>query len=111
MRARSLDMLRARYLACGVGCAMFSTRRVLAACLSGVLLPSAVAAQPKVPCEQYSRSAAVFVGIAGAPVKRVVQLPYHPPLEMTLTPIEVERAYLGVTTRIVYVTEGVQPRK
>jgi hypothetical protein len=83
---------------------MFSTRRVLAAWLTGVLLPSAVAAQSNVPCEEYSRSAAVFVGTAGTPVKRVVQLPYHPPLQMTLTPIEVERAYLGVTTRIVYVT-------
>ena len=83
---------------------MFSTRRIAVACLAAALLPAAVAAQSNTPCEEYSRSAAVFVGTAGAPVTRVVQLPYHPPLQMTLTPIEVDRAYLGVTTRTVYIT-------
>jgi hypothetical protein len=83
---------------------MFRTRLVSALCLAATLLPSAVAAQPDVPCEQYSQSAAVFVGTAGAPVKRMVQLPYHPPLEMTLTPFEVERTFLGVTPRVVFVT-------
>lgn len=56
------------------------------------------------PCEQYSASGAVFVGIAGPPVKRRVQLPDHPPLEMILTPVTVERSYLGVSTPVVFLT-------
>lgn len=56
------------------------------------------------PCEAYSESSAVFVGIAGEPVSRRVQLPEHPPLAMKLTPFTVERAYLGVTTPVVYAT-------
>jgi hypothetical protein len=81
---------------------MFRTRCAPAVCLAAALVSSS-AAQSSVPCEEYSRSAAVFIGTAGAPVKRVVHLPDHPPLQMTLTPIEVEQAYLGVTTRVVYV--------
>ena len=82
---------------------MFSVRPIPVVCLAAALLPSAVAGQSNAPCEAYSRSGAVFIGTAGAPFKRIVQLPDHPPLQMTLTPIEVERAYLGVTTRAVYV--------
>ena len=59
--------------------------------------------QQQLPCESYSDSVAVFVGVAGAPVNRSVQLPDHPPLQMTLTPMTVERAYVGVTTSVMYV--------
>lgn len=62
------------------------------------------AGQSDVPCESYSQSGAVFVGTAGAVVKRVVQLANHPPIEMKLTPVEVEHAYLGVTTSVMYIT-------
>jgi hypothetical protein len=55
------------------------------------------------PCDEFSRSEAVFVGVAAAPVKRWVQLPDNPTVEMTLTPIEVERAYRGVSTPVIYV--------
>ena len=65
-------------------------------------LAHAQARDQQVPCEAYSQSASVFVGQAGALVKRWVQLPEHPPLVMTLTPVAVERAYLGVTTSIMY---------
>lgn len=56
------------------------------------------------PCEAYSEASAVFVGIAGEPVQRRVQLPGAPPVEMTLTPITVARAYFGVITPVVYLT-------
>jgi hypothetical protein len=75
-----------------------------AACLAAALLPSIAAAQSNPPCESYSQSTAVFVGTAGAPVRRIVQLQSHPPIEMTLTPIELEQAFLGVNTRVMYVT-------
>ena len=58
----------------------------------------------QVPCESYSESAAVFIGVAGAPVQRQVQLPNHPPLMMKLAPMTVERAFTGVKTRIIYLT-------
>lgn len=77
--------------------------RAPAVCLTAILLPSMAAAQADLPCDSYSKSAAVFVGTAGDVVKRIVQLPGHPPLEMKLTPMEVERAYLGVTTSVMYV--------
>lgn len=83
---------------------MTSSRRVPAAWLAVALLPSMAAAQSNPPCESYSQSGAVFIGTAGAPVKRIVQLPDHPLLEMSFTPMEVEQAYLGVTTRVMYVT-------
>lgn len=56
----------------------------------------------QLPCESYSESAAVFVGVAGAPVMRRVQLPNHPLLSLKLTPITVERAFLGVKTPVMY---------
>lgn len=59
--------------------------------------------QQQLPCESYSDSVAVFIGVAGAPVNRLVQLSDHPPLQMTLTPMTVERAYVGVTTPVMYV--------
>jgi hypothetical protein len=77
---------------------------VPAVCLAAILLPSLAAAQSESPCESYSKSGAVFVGTAGTPVRRIVQLPNNPPIEMTLTPVEVERAYLGVTTPVMYIT-------
>jgi hypothetical protein len=58
--------------------------------------------EQQLPCESYSESAAVFTGVAGAPVKRWVQLPDHPPLQMTLTPMAVERAFVGVETPVMY---------
>lgn len=68
------------------------------------LLPGTAHAQPgsELPCQEYSQSAAVFVGVAAAPVKRWVQLPDHPPLAMKLTPVTVERAFLGVSTAVMY---------
>ncbi len=54
------------------------------------------------PCESLSQSAAVFVGVAGAPVTRWVQLPNHPPIAMKLTPVMVEREYVGVKTPVLY---------
>ena len=84
-------------------CHMISFRTP-AVCLAAILLPSMAAAQSESPCESYSQSGAVFVGTAGAVVKRIVQLPNHPPIEMKLTPVEVEQAYLGVTTPVMYIT-------
>jgi hypothetical protein len=72
--------------------------------LAAILLPSMAAGQSDVPCESYSQSGAVFVGTAGAVVKRIVQLPDHPPIEMKLTPVAVEQVYLGVTTPVMYIT-------
>lgn len=83
---------------------MFSTRHIAAAGLTIALCPAVVAAQSGIPCEEYSASSAVFVGTAGERVKRVVQLPYHQPLEMLLTPIAVEQTYHGKTTRVMYIT-------
>lgn len=56
------------------------------------------------PCEAWSGSEAVFVGVASAPVTRRVTLPEHPPIPMKLSPVTVEHAYKGVTTPVVYVT-------
>lgn len=75
-----------------------------AICLAAILLPSMAAGQSDAPCESYSQSGAVFIGTAGAVAKRIVQLPNHPPIEMKLTPVEVEQAYLGVTTPVMYIT-------
>ncbi len=85
---------------------MTASRLVTVVCLAAAMRPSVAAAQskPPLPCEEYSQSGAVFVGTAGAPVTRTVQLPQHPPLQMKLTPVEVERAFLGVTTPVMYVT-------
>jgi hypothetical protein len=58
--------------------------------------------EQQVPCESYSDSAAVFIAVASAPVDRWVQLPDHPPLQMKLTPMTVERAYVGVKTPVMY---------
>jgi hypothetical protein len=55
------------------------------------------------PCQEYSQSEAVFVGVARAPIKQWVRLPDNPTVEMTLTPIEVERAYRDVSTPVIYV--------
>ena len=55
--------------------------RAPAICLAAILLSSMSAGQSDVPCESYSQSGAVFVGPAGAVVKRIVQLPDHPPIE------------------------------
>jgi len=76
----------------------------LAAVCGVAFLPWTAHAQPgtELPCQAYSQSTSVFVGVAAAPVKRWVQLPHHPPLEMKLTPITVERAYLGVSTPVMY---------
>jgi hypothetical protein len=92
--------------------AMSSFWRLLA-CAAGVFPATSLAyAQPRdqqAPCEAYSQSVSVFIGQAGAPVRRSVQLPGHPPLVMTVTPVAVERAFLGVTTSIIYLTPlGVQ---
>ena len=73
-------------------------------CLLIAPVVQAQANDQQAPCEAYSQSSAVFVGTAAAPVKRLVQLPKHPPIEMTLTPMIVERAYLGVTTSLMYLT-------
>jgi hypothetical protein len=81
---------------------MIFTARAPAICLAAILLPSMAAGQSDVPCESYSQSGAVFVGTAGPVVKRTVELPT--PIEMKLTPVEVEQAYLGVTTPVMYIT-------
>ena len=83
---------------------MIFSLRAAAICLAGILFPSIAAGQSEFPCESYSQSGAVFIGTAGAVVKRIVQLPNHPPIEMKLTPVEVEQAYLGVTTPVMYIT-------
>ncbi len=75
-------------------------------CLAAVLWPSVGSAQPKSPCESYNWSSAVFVGTTRAAVTRNVQLPDQPLMQMTLTPIDVSHAYLGVTTAVVYITTG-----
>ena len=58
--------------------------------------------EKQLPCESFSESVAVFVGVAGAPVMRWVQLPDHPALRMKLSPITVERTYRGVTASVMY---------
>ena len=58
----------------------------------------------QVPCEAFSQSAAVFVGVAGTPVVRAVQSPNQPSFALKVTPMVVERAYLGVTDAIIFVT-------
>jgi hypothetical protein len=83
---------------------MIFSLRAPAIGLAALLLPSMAAGQSDAPCESYSQSGAVFVGTAGAVVKRIVQLSDHPPIEMKLTPVEVEQAYLGVTTPVMYIT-------
>ncbi len=82
----------------------------LAVVFAHALIPLTAHAQAhnQLPCEAYSRSSAVFVGVAAAPLKRWVQLPNHPPLEMKLTPVTVERAFLGVSTPVMYLT-GTEP--
>lgn len=55
------------------------------------------------PCQEYSQSEAVFVGVARAPIRQWVRLPDNPTVEMILTPIEVERAYRDVSTPVIYV--------
>lgn len=58
----------------------------------------------QLPCEAFSQSAAVFVGVAGRQVVRVVEVPNQPPFELKVTPVVVERAYLSVTNAIMWVT-------
>lgn len=58
----------------------------------------------QLPCEAFSQSAAVFVGVAGTPVARVVDLSNQPPFALKVTPMLVERAYLGVTDATIFVT-------
>jgi hypothetical protein len=65
---------------------------------------SSAASDDRLPCQELSQSEAVFVGVARAPVKRWIRLPDHPLLEFTLTPIDVERAYVGVSTPVMYLT-------
>jgi hypothetical protein len=75
----------------------------LTTCVS--VLSSITYAQPsdrQTPCEAFSQSNAVFVGEAGAPVRRWVQIPKHPPIVMTLTPMTVEQVYLGDTPSVMY---------
>lgn len=82
-------------------------RYVLSALVAVPLFAAVVYAQAsdrQLPCESYSKSGAVFVGVATAPVKRWVQLADHGPIELKLTPVTVERAYLGVTTPVMYLT-------
>jgi hypothetical protein len=88
---------------------MFRIWRLCSVTGCALLLASAADAQrtrtpigQQVPCESYSDSAAVFIAVAGAPVDRWVQLPDHPRLQMTLTPMTVERAYVGVKTPVMY---------
>jgi hypothetical protein len=86
---------------------MPSIWRTLPLTVCALLLASAGYPQPthiekQLPCESFSESAAVFVGVAGPPVMRWVQLPNHPPLQMKLSTITVERAYVGVTTPVMY---------
>jgi hypothetical protein len=70
--------------------------------LASAAYPQHTPIEKQLPCESYSQSAAVFIGVASAPVKRWVQLPNHPPIEMKLTPMMVERAYVGVSTPVIY---------
>lgn len=58
----------------------------------------------QLPCEAFSQSAAVFVGVAGAPVLRRIEVPNQPPFDLKVTPIVVERAYIGVTSATAWVT-------
>lgn len=86
---------------------MPSFRRSIPLVLSALLLASPTSAQHTpfeklLPCDAYSQSSAVFIGVAGPPVTRSVQLPNQPALEMTLTPVTIERAYFGVLTPVMY---------
>jgi len=83
--------------------------RLVVPALAALLVASHGYAQPRhieqqLPCESFSASAAVFVGVAGAPVMRWVTLPEHPPIRMTLTPVTVERAYTDVAPSVMYLT-------
>jgi hypothetical protein len=77
---------------------------VCATLLASAAYPQYTPVEQQLPCESFSQSAAVFVGVASPPVQRWVQLPNHPPLQMKLTPITVERAYVGVSTPVMYLT-------
>ena len=86
---------------------MSSFWRTLSLTVCGLLLasagyPQSTPVEKMLPCESLSQSAAVFVGVASPPVQRWVQLPNHPPIQMKLTPITVEHAYIGVRTPVIY---------
>lgn len=71
------------------------------------LTAAAAVAQPletEQPCAAYSGSTSIFTGVAGTPVMRSVRLPDHPPIEMKLTPVAVDRVFLGPTAPIMYLT-------
>jgi hypothetical protein len=75
--------------------------------LSVLLIASTLHAQSpnwSVPCEALNQADTVFTGVAGAPIRRVVTRPGSESSEMTLTPIFVEREYLGTTTATMYVS-------
>lgn len=88
---------------------MPTIRRSLPLVASACLLASAGYAQhtpieKQLPCESLSESAAVFVGVAGAPVMRWVRMPDQPAVQMKLSPIAVERTYAGVAAPVMYLT-------
>jgi hypothetical protein len=75
----------------------------------GLLLvtpPSARAqvSDQQLPCEAFSQSAAVFVGVAGTPVVQMVDLSNQPSFALKVTPMLVERAYLGLIDATIFVT-------
>jgi hypothetical protein len=58
------------------------------------------------PCESSSQSAAVFVGVTGAPVKRWVRFPDHPPVDRMKrvgceNPITPQSVFVNHTTETI----------
>jgi hypothetical protein len=81
------------------------TQTALSAALMASSVASAQVSDSQAPCEAFSQSEAVFVGRAGGRVKRwVEQGPDNPPYQLTVTPVTVDRVYLGTTPSVVYLT-------
>ena len=77
---------------------------IVAIALVGSPVAHAQVNDQQLPCEAFSQSAAVFVGVAGTPVVQVVDLSDQPPFTLKVTPMQVERAYLGATDATILVT-------
>jgi hypothetical protein len=79
----------------------------LAFVAAATLWPASAVAQPgdlRAACEAYSQSEAVFVGVAGRPTTTVVQPKDDLPFALRVTPMTVERSFLGTPGPTIYVT-------
>jgi hypothetical protein len=79
-------------------------RRVTCAVALFIAWPATASAAELSPCEAYGAAVAVFVGEAGAPVRRLVAQTDGPPVWETVSPVTVERSFRGVSSPIVFVT-------